>query len=56
MQRFLQCRLGCHGLPTATGRLAGADHVDRANRVCLGTVVLLATKSILFLSVLPWLL
>jgi hypothetical protein len=35
MQRFLQFRLGCHGLPIATGRLAGADHVDRANRVCL---------------------
>ena len=28
-------RLGCHGLPIATGRLAGAGHVDRANRVCL---------------------
>ena len=35
MQRFLQFRLGCHGLPFATGRLAGAGHVDRANRVCL---------------------
>ena len=35
MQRFLQFRLGCHGLPIATGRLAGAGHVDRANRVCL---------------------
>ena len=35
MQRFLQFRLGCHGLPVATGRLAGAGHVDRANRVCL---------------------
>ena len=49
MQRFLQFRLGCHGLPTATGRfstssteaatatgrLAGAGHVGRANRVCL---------------------
>ena len=35
MQRFLQYRLGCHGLPIATGRLAGASHVDRANRVCL---------------------
>ena len=32
MQRFLQFRLG---LPIATGRLAGAGHVDRANRVCL---------------------
>ena len=35
MQWFLQFRLGCHGLPIATGRLAGAGHVDRANRVCL---------------------
>ena len=35
MQRFLQFRLGCHGLPLATGRLAGAGHVDRADRVCL---------------------
>ena len=35
MQRFLQFRLGCHGLPIATGRLAGAGHVDRANWVCL---------------------
>ena len=37
MQRFLQfiIRLGCHGLPIATGRLAGAGHVGRANRVCL---------------------
>ena len=34
MQRFLQFRLGCHGLPIATGRLAGAGHVDRANRNC----------------------
>ena len=32
MQPFLQIRLG---LPIATGRLAGAGHVDRANRVCL---------------------
>ena len=35
MQRFLQFRLGYHGLPIATGRLAGAGHVDRANRVRL---------------------
>ena len=35
MQRFLHFRLGCHGLPIATGRLAGAGHVDRANWVCL---------------------
>ncbi len=35
MQRFLQFRLGCHSLPVAAGRLAGAAHVDRAHRVCL---------------------
>ena len=35
MQRFLQFRLGCHGLPIATGQLAGIGHVHRANRVCL---------------------
>ena len=35
LQRFLQFRLGCHGLPIATGRFAGAAHVDRAQRVCL---------------------
>ena len=35
MQQFLQLRLVCHGLPTAAGHLAGAGHVDRANRVCL---------------------
>ncbi len=35
MQRFLQFRLGCHGLPVAGGRLAGAAHVGRAHRVCL---------------------
>ena len=40
MQRFLQFRLGCHGLPIATRRLVGAGHVDRASsnissRVCL---------------------
>ena len=35
MRRFLQFRLGCHGLPIATGRLAGAGHVGRADRVCL---------------------
>ena len=35
MQRVLQFRLGCHGSPIATGRLAGAGRVDRANRVCL---------------------
>lgn len=35
MQRFLQFRLGCHGLPVATGRLAGHGRVDRSRRVCL---------------------
>ena len=35
MQRFVQFRLGCHGLPIAAGRFAGAAHVDRAHRVCL---------------------
>ena len=35
MQRFLQFKLGCPGLPISTGRLAGTGHVDRANRVCL---------------------
>ena len=33
MQFRLQ--LGCHGLPSATGRLAGAGHMNRATRVCL---------------------
>ena len=32
MQRFLHFRLG---LSIATGRLAGAGHVDKANRLCL---------------------
>lgn len=36
MQRLVQLRLGCHGLPFATGRLAGAGHVDRAHRLCSG--------------------
>ncbi len=31
----VQFRLGCHGLPVAAGRLAGAAHVGRAHRVCL---------------------
>ena len=35
MRCFLQFRLGCHGLPIATGRFAGTAHVDRAQRVCL---------------------
>ena len=35
MQRFLQLRLGCHALPIATGRFAGADHMPRAHRICL---------------------
>ena len=35
MQRFLQFRLGCHGVPIAAGRFAGPSHVDRAHRACL---------------------
>ena len=35
IQQVLQFRLGCHALPVAADRLAGASHVDRANRVCL---------------------
>ena len=35
MRRFLQFRLGCHGLPIATGRFAGTVHVDRAHSLCL---------------------
>ncbi|DBB01575.1 TPA: hypothetical protein ACH3X1_000223 [Trebouxia sp. C0004] len=35
MQRFLRFRLGCHSLPIAAGRFAGAAHVPRAHRVCL---------------------
>ena len=35
MQRHLQFRLCCHGLPIAAGHLAGAGHVDSANRVWL---------------------
>ena len=38
MQRFLQFRLACHGLPIATGRLAGAGHVGWANS-CNGGAV-----------------
>ncbi len=34
MRRFLQFRLGSHGLPVAVGRLSGAGHLDRADRVC----------------------
>ena len=34
MLSFLQFGLGCHGLPVAAGRLAGAGHVDRAHMVC----------------------
>ncbi|DBA81815.1 TPA: hypothetical protein ACH3X1_016806 [Trebouxia sp. C0004] len=33
MQRFLRFRLGCHSLPIAAGRFAGAAHVPRAHRV-----------------------
>ena len=53
-QRFLQFRLGCHGLPIATGRSVGAGNVDRANRVCL-VCNSDAVGSEWFLSVTPWL-
>ena len=47
IQRFLQFRLGCHGLPIASGRLAGAGHVTGLTGfVWLATVVLLVMKSI----------
>ena len=39
MQRFLQFKLGCHGLSIASGRFAGAAHVDRARRVCLSCTI-----------------
>ena len=35
MRRLLRFKLGCHGLPIAAGRFAGAAHVDRAHTVCL---------------------
>ena len=35
MQRFLQLRLVCPGLPFATSGFVGVTHVDRAHRVCL---------------------
>ena len=35
MQRCLRFRLGCHSLPVAAGRFAGAADVARAHRVCL---------------------
>ena len=35
MRHILHFRLGCHGLPIATGRFACTAHVDRAQRVCL---------------------
>ena len=34
MQRFLQFRLASHKLPVAIHRLAGGQHVDRADRIC----------------------
>ena len=55
MQRFLQFRLGCHSLPVAAGRLAGAAHVDRAHRVCLACNSG-GMRCTWFLSVLPLLL
>ena len=57
MQQFLQFRLGCHGLLIAAGHLAGAGHVDRADRLCLAcNSGFIAMNSIWFLNVLPWLL
>ena len=41
VRRFLQFRLGCHGLPIAVGRLAGAAHVDRAQRVSFPATMVL---------------
>ena len=40
MRSFLQFKLGCHGLPIAGGRSAGAAHVGRAHRVCWYTVTM----------------
>ncbi len=34
MWRFLQFRVGSHGLPMDVGRSVGAGHLDRAARVC----------------------
>lgn len=44
MRRFLQFRLGSHGLPVAVGRLSGSDQLDRAARVgtyCGGRIVVM---------------
>ena len=57
MRRFLQFRLGCHGLPVAAGRFAGAAHVDRAERVCLfcdnGLWRMRGILSLIMLTLLP---
>lgn len=47
MRCFLQFRLGCHGLLTATGRLAGVGQMKKGltGFVWLGTAGLLAMKS-----------
>ena len=34
MQQFLQFRLGCHGLPIATGRLAGIAMIGTSDQSC----------------------
>ena len=34
LRRFLQFRLGSHGLPVAMSRFSGSGHLDRAARVC----------------------
>ena len=47
MQRFLQFRLGCHGLPVSAGRFAGAAHVDKLRGcACFATVVLWGMRGI----------
>ena len=56
MRRILQFRLGCHGLPIATGRFAGTAHVDRAHRVCLSCNAGALGDDRHFSSVLPLLL
>ena len=36
MRRFLQFRLGSHGLPVVVSCLSGDGHLDGADRVCTG--------------------
>ena len=56
MQRFLQFRLGCHGLPIAAGRLAGAGHLDRVCLACNSGAIGDEMRMHIFSSVPPWLL